>query len=119
MSKLLVKLTFGITVTATVGFYYLAAAPPTLAQTNVCGLGNYSASCRSDGQRMIPSTTSTTPTTPTTSTTSTTTTTSTTYVLPTQNSTAVPEPSTVIAMLVTGAGIIFSGKKRKNVSEEP
>jgi hypothetical protein len=65
---------------------------------------------------MVPSTTTTTPTT---STTSTTTTTTTTYVLPTQNTTAVPEPSTVIAMLVTGAGIIFSGKKRKNISEEP
>jgi hypothetical protein len=116
MSKLLVKLTFGITVTATVGFYYLAAAPPTLAQTNVCGVGNYSDSCRSDGQRMVPSTGSTTPTTTTTTTSTTSTTT---YVLPTQNPTAVPEPSTVIAMLVTGAGIIFSGKKRKNVSEEP
>ncbi|OCQ97841.1 hypothetical protein BCD67_01540 [Oscillatoriales cyanobacterium USR001] len=100
MSKLLVKLTFGLTATATVGFYYLAAAPPTLAKADVCGEGNFSDVCRPlDGPR---------PTIPTIYENST-----------AEKKTTVPEPSTVIALLISGSGIIFSGKKRKNIGEEP
>jgi hypothetical protein len=112
MSELLIKLTFGITVTATVGFYYLAAAPPALAQTSVCGVGNYSPSCRTDGSRLIPPQGQ--PTVAPTSQNL-----STVYVLPNQKTTAVPEPGTVIGVLVIGAGMMIAGKKRKNISEEP
>lgn len=97
MSQLLVKLTFGLTATVTVGFYYLAAAPPALAEVDVCGAGNFSEAC--DGPRpAIPAiyTNSSTP-----------------------KETSIPEPSTVIAMLITGAGIIFSKRKRKNIGGEP
>jgi hypothetical protein len=102
MSKLLVKLTFGLTAAATVGFYYLAAAPPTLAEAaDVCGEGNFSDVCRPlEGAQ---------PTIPTIYKNSTT----------DEKKATVPEPSTVIALLVSGAGIIFSGKKRKNIGEEP
>ena len=98
MSQRLIKLTFGLTATATVGFYYLAAAPPALAESvDVCGTGNFSDAC--DGPRPAIPAIYKNP--------------------PTEKLTAVPEPSTVIAMLITGAGIICSGRKRKNIGEEP
>ena len=49
MFTLLAKLAIGLsaTVVAT-GFYHLAAAPPALAATDVCGPGNFSSACVRD-----------------------------------------------------------------------
>jgi len=102
MSNLLTQLTFGLTAAATVGFYYLAAAPPAVAQVNVCGPGNFSDSCASDSQTSPPPSD----------------TISTVYTrAATQSSTSIPEPSTTIALLMTGAGIIYSAKKRKEIGQ--
>ncbi|HLO48635.1 MAG TPA: PEP-CTERM sorting domain-containing protein [Kamptonema sp.] len=103
MSKLLTQLTFGLTAAAAVGFYYLAAAPPALAQVDVCGPGNFSDSCPSDSQL------SSAPTD----------TISDVYTTPQMRpSTSVPEPNTAIALLMTGVGIIYSAKKRKQIRQE-
>lgn len=104
MSQLLTQLTFRLTAAAAVGFYYLAAAPPASAQVKVCGPGNYSDACTLDSQ---------------------------TTAQPTEKisnvysrnynqapSTAVPEPSTAIALLMTGVGIVYSAKKRKQIGGE-
>lgn len=103
MSTLLAKLTFGLTAAAAVGFYYLAAAPPALAQVNICGPGNYSDACASDSKTTSTSTSTITD------------------VYTTQavdQVTSVPEPSTAIALLMTSAGIIYSAKKRKQLDRD-
>lgn len=103
MSTLLAKLTFGLTAAAAVGFYYLAAAPPALAQVNICGPGNYSDACASDSKTTSTSTTTITDV----------------YTTQTVDQvTSVPEPSTAIALLMTSAGIIYSAKKRKQLDRD-
>lgn len=104
MSTLLAKLTFGLTAAAAVGFYYLAAAPPVLAQVNICGPGNYSDACASDSKTTSKSTNTITDV-------------YTTQAL-NQDSTSVPEPSTAIALLMTSAAIIYSAKKRKQLDRD-
>lgn len=106
MSTLLAKLTFGLTAAAAVGFYYLAAAPPALAQVNICGPGNYSDACASDSKTTSKSTTNTITDVYTTQT------------LSQESATSVPEPSTAIALLMTSAGIIYSAKKRKQLDRD-
>ncbi|MGL5061532.1 MAG: hypothetical protein ACRC62_16290 [Microcoleus sp.] len=41
----LAKLTIGLSAAVATGFYYLAAAPPVVAASDVCGRGNYSDAC--------------------------------------------------------------------------
>ncbi|MDB9512214.1 PEP-CTERM sorting domain-containing protein [Kamptonema animale CS-326] len=105
MSTLLAKLTFGLTAAVAVGFYYLAAAPPAVAQLNICGPGNYSDACASDSKTSSTST-------------STITDVYTTQTLTQEPTTSVPEPSTAIALLMTSAGIIYSAKKRKQLDRD-
>ena len=102
MSTLLAKLTFGLAAAAAVGFYYLAGAPPALAQVDVCGPGNFSDACASDSKpSSAPSATI-----------------SDVYTKPTSNQTSVPEPSMAIALLMTSAGIIYSARKRKQIDRD-
>ena len=129
----LAKLAIGLSATMATAFYYVAAAPPASAQY-VCGPGNYSRPCWSiNGRAPAPQPSpviadpvqepvvespaviadpvqepatepaQTAPTgylgniyPPRT------------YVKPT----AIPEPGTVVALLVTGAGILCSARKR-------
>ncbi|MEG4108467.1 PEP-CTERM sorting domain-containing protein [Microcoleus sp. S13_C5] len=114
----LAKLAIGLSATMATAFYYLAAAPPAAA-VDVCGPGNYSTAC-------APSTESTaTTSTPTESTATTSTATTSDPQLATQpslsqiytstpsrNSTSIPEPGTAMAVLLTGAGMICSCRKR-------
>ncbi|UNU24298.1 PEP-CTERM sorting domain-containing protein [Microcoleus vaginatus HSN003] len=100
----LAKLAIGLSATMATAFYYLAAAPPASAQVDVCGPGNYSSAC-------VPSE-APTPTEPDpqvgtqpslppiyTS-------------PPSRTPTAIPEPGTALAVLLTGAGMICSCRKR-------
>lgn len=102
MTLLLVKLKIGISTLIAVGIYYLAVAPPVRA--DVCGAGNYSDVCASDSgvtttssqdQSRLSAPYSTVDTT---------------------RPTSVPEPSTVVALVITGLGVVYSGRKRKQAS---
>ncbi|MEG4987267.1 PEP-CTERM sorting domain-containing protein [Microcoleus sp. BR0-C5] len=86
-------------------FYYLAAAPPASAQVDVCGPFNYSSACAPSPPSPPPSPEPDPPLpTPSLSQIYTGT--------PSRNSTAIPEPGTAIAVLLTGAGMICSCRKR-------
>ncbi|MEG5000757.1 PEP-CTERM sorting domain-containing protein [Microcoleus sp. B4-D4] len=134
----LAKLAIGLSATMATGFFYLAAAPPGAAQVDVCGPGNFSSACSPDNSPSpeAPSSPSIeslrsgtlaspapvpdpvpqsqvdpSPTpipTPSPNFTNIYTNNST----PQRAATSIPEPGTVVALLVTGAGIIGSGRKR-------
>ena len=99
----LAKLAIGLSATLATAFYYLAAAPPASA-VDVCGPGNYSSACASS---QTSTTTEPGPQlgtegglseiyrTP-----------------PSRDTTSIPEPGTAIAVLLTGAGMICSCRKR-------
>ncbi|MEG4065754.1 PEP-CTERM sorting domain-containing protein [Microcoleus sp. Pol11C2] len=101
----LAKLAIGLSATMATAFYYLAAAPPAAA-VDVCGPGNYSTACAptpassptaSDLQLASPGGLSEIYRTP-----------------PSRDTTSIPEPGTAIAVLLTGAGMICSCRKRNN-----
>ena len=100
----LAKLAIGLSATMATAFYYLAAAPPASAQVDVCGPGNYSTACASSQTS-----------TATTSDPQLTTQSSLSQIYtstPSRSSTSIPEPGTAIAVLLTGAGMICSCRKR-------
>ncbi|MCZ0901330.1 PEP-CTERM sorting domain-containing protein [Microcoleus sp. HI-ES] len=102
----LAKLAIGLSATMATAFYYLAAAPPASAQVDVCGPGNYSTACAP-----TPASTPTEPdpqlaTQPSLS--------QIYRTPPSRNATSIPEPGTAIAVLLTGAGMICSCRKRNN-----
>ena len=101
----LAKLAIGLSATLATAFYYLAAAPPAAA-VDVCGPGNYSTACAptpapsptaSDAQLPSQRGLSEIYRTP-----------------PSRDTTSIPEPGTAIAVLLTGAGMICSCRKRNN-----
>ncbi|MEG5034554.1 PEP-CTERM sorting domain-containing protein [Microcoleus sp. AT3-D2] len=105
----LAKLAIGLSATMATAFYYLAAAPPAAAQVDVCGPGNYSTACAPSPaptppplpEPPLPEPPATQPSL------------SQIYTgTPSRNSTAIPEPGTAIAVLLTGAGMICSCRKR-------
>ncbi len=130
----LAKLAIGLSATMATAFYYLAVAPPASAQY-VCGPGNFSSACGgrppspapespppiadpvqevpvvespatiADPEQTLDDGETSGPTRPYPWI----------YNPPTtvRPPTAIPEPGTVVALLVTGAGIICSGRKRK------
>ncbi|MEG4852962.1 PEP-CTERM sorting domain-containing protein [Microcoleus sp. B5-D4] len=108
----LAKLAIGLSATMATAFYYLAAAPPASAKVDVCGPFNYSSACLPDPESTPPSPepTPTQPDPPLASPGSL----SQIYSTPLRNasSTAIPEPGTAIAVLLTGAGMICSCRKR-------
>ncbi|MEG4487088.1 PEP-CTERM sorting domain-containing protein [Microcoleus sp. D2_18a_B4] len=88
-------------------FYYLAAAPPASAQ-DVCGPGNYSPVCFPSPPSPPPKPEPPLPEPPATQP-------SLSQIYkgtPSRNSTAIPEPGTAIAVLLTGAAMIGSCRKR-------
>ncbi len=142
MCTSLAKLAIGLSVAVATGFYYLAAAPPASAMADVCGSGNFSEDCADNSnssrspqsppapeptpELASPEPAAVEPAAPSpepaavepaapqpepppveppqfeniyTSTNS-------------SRSTAIPEPGTVTALLLTGAGIFCSGRKR-------
>ena len=130
----LAKLAIGLSATMATAFYYLAAAPPASAQ-NLCGSENFSSACDrsapspaaesqapiADPVQQVPVVESAAPiadrvpqpaiepalTAPLGDLSN---------IYPpspgVRPPTAIPEPGTVVALLVTGAGIICSGRKR-------
>ena len=131
----LAKLAIGLSATMATAFYYLAAAPPASAQ-NLCGSENFSTACDNrsapspaaesqapiaDPVQQVPVVESAAPiadpvpqpaiepalTAPAGDLSN---------IYPpspgVRPPTAIPEPGTVVALLVTGAGIICSGRKR-------
>ena len=131
----LAKLAIGLSATMATAFYYLAAAPPASAQ-NLCGSENFSSACDNrnapspaaespapiaDPAQQVPVVESPAPiadpvpqpaiepalTAPAGDLSN---------IYPpspgVRPPTAIPEPGTVVALLVTGAGIIGSGRKR-------
>ncbi|MEG4515619.1 MULTISPECIES: PEP-CTERM sorting domain-containing protein [unclassified Microcoleus] len=100
----LAKLAIGLSATMATAFYYLAVAPPAAA-VDVCGPGNYSTACaptpastpRASEAQLAPQPSL-----------------SQIYTTPSRNSTSIPEPGTAIAVLLTGAGMICSCRKRNN-----
>ncbi|MBE9161860.1 MULTISPECIES: PEP-CTERM sorting domain-containing protein [Microcoleaceae] len=124
----LAKLAIGLSATMATGFFYLAAAPPGVAQVDVCGPGNFSSACSPDN-----SPSPTPPSSPSIESLRSGTQASdavekspdpppaqslnftkiyTNNATPQRAATSIPEPGTVVALLVTGAGIIGSGRKR-------
>ncbi|MEG3907042.1 PEP-CTERM sorting domain-containing protein [Microcoleus sp. w1-18aA5] len=98
----LAKLAIGLSATMATAFYYLAAAPPAAA-VDVCGPGNYSTACASS------QTSTATTSDPQLATEGSL---SQIYITPSRSSTSIPEPGTAIAVLLTGAGMICSCRKR-------
>ena len=99
----LAKLAIGLSATMATAFYYLAAAPPASA-VDVCGPGNYSSACASNETSTAtePSPQVTTKSSYSQIYTNT----------PSRSSTSIPEPGTAMAVLLTGAGMICSCRKR-------
>jgi hypothetical protein len=142
MCTLLAKLAIGLSVTMTAAFYYLAAAPPSAA-VDVCGPGNFSPACASDNTPSpvspdsVPSAVpdpvpdpvpnpipdpapnpvpdpipDPVPKAPQPDF-------GNIYKAP-RAATSIPEPGTAIAVLLTGVGMICSGRKRnKRVDRQP
>ena len=100
----LAKLAIGLSATMATAFYYLAAAPPASAQVDVCGPGNYSNACASSNTSTTTEPAPQLATQPSLSEIYTNT--------PSRDSTSIPEPGTAIAVLLTGAGMICSCRKR-------
>ncbi|MEG4416990.1 PEP-CTERM sorting domain-containing protein [Microcoleus sp. LAD1_D5] len=86
-------------------FYYLAAAPPASA-VDVCGPGNYSSACASSQ--------TSTETEPGPQVANQSSFSQMYRSEPSRNSTSIPEPGTAIAVLLTGAGMLCSCRKRNN-----
>ncbi|NJK68299.1 MAG: PEP-CTERM sorting domain-containing protein [Microcoleus sp. CSU_2_2] len=143
MCTFLAKLAIGLSATAAAGFYHLAAAPPALAATDVCGPGNFSSVCVPDNSPspqspatepdpqptspaivdpvqppvvespaivdpVQPSVVQPTPPPIFAD-----------YKAPAPRATTIPEPGTVAGLLLIGAGIIYSGRKRnKQVGQQ-
>ncbi len=123
----LAKLAIGLSATMATGFFYLAAAPPGAAQVDVCGPGNFSSACTPDNSPSPQP-----PSSPSIESLRSGTAASDeveqsqnpppphslkftkiyTDNTPQRAATSIPEPGTVVALLVTGAGIICSGRKR-------
>jgi len=101
----LAKLAIGLSATMATAFYYLAAAPPAAA-VDVCGPGNYSTACAPPPAPTPTASESPLATQPRLSQIYRTT--------PSRNATSIPEPGTAIAVLLTGAGMICSCRKRNN-----
>ncbi|MEP6518508.1 PEP-CTERM sorting domain-containing protein [Microcoleus vaginatus] len=99
----LAKLAIGLSATMATAFYYLAVAPPAAA-VDVCGPGNYSTAC-APTPASTPTASDPQPTQPSLSQR---------YTTPSRDSTSIPEPGTAIAVLLTGAGMICSCRKRNN-----
>ena len=104
----LAKLAIGLSATMATAFYYLAAAPPAAA-VDVCGPGNYSSACAPSTESTATAPDPQLATQPSLSQIYTSTTSQ-----PSRNTTSIPEPGTAIAVLLTGAGMICSCKKRNN-----
>ena len=100
----LAKLAIGLSATMATAFYYLAAAPPASAQVDVCGPGNYSSACAPSQESTAMEPDPPLAAQPGLSQIYTST--------PSRNSTSIPEPGTAIAVLLTGAGMICSCRKR-------
>ncbi|MEG4005918.1 PEP-CTERM sorting domain-containing protein [Microcoleus sp. Pol11C1] len=98
----LAKLAIGLSATMATAFYYLAAAPPAAA-VDVCGPGNYSSACAPTPASTPTASEPQMATQPSLSQI---------YTTPSRNSTSIPEPGTAIAVLLTGAGMICSCRKR-------
>lgn len=103
----LAKLAIGLSATMATAFYYLAAAPPAAA-VDVCGPGNYSSACAPSPPSPAPTPEPPLPEPPATQPSLSQIYTGT----PSRNSTSIPEPGTAIAVLLTGAGMICSSRKR-------
>jgi hypothetical protein len=99
----LAKLAIGLSATLATAFYYLADAPPASA-VDVCGPGNYSSACASNEASTA---TEPGPQVATKSSLSQIYTST-----PSRSSTSIPEPGTAIAVLLTGAGMLCSCRKR-------
>ncbi|MEG4226769.1 PEP-CTERM sorting domain-containing protein [Microcoleus sp. N9_A2] len=111
----LAKLAIGLSATMATAFYYLAAAPPASAAVDVCGPGNYSTACAPSPPSAPPNPEPdpplpepTLPEQPATQPSLSQIYTGT----PSRSSTSIPEPGTAIAVLLTGAGMICSCRKR-------
>ncbi|MEG3926096.1 PEP-CTERM sorting domain-containing protein [Microcoleus sp. D3_18a_C4] len=109
----LAKLAIGLSATMATAFYYLAAAPPASAKVDVCGPFNYSSACV-PGQASPPPRQASTPTQPDPEVT---TEPSLSQIYTSGGGTAppptaIPEPGTAIAVLLIGAGMIGSCRKR-------
>ena len=123
----LAKLAIGLSATMATGFFYLAAAPPGVA-VDVCGPGNFSSACSPDNSPSPEP-----PSSPSIESLRSGTQASdevekspdpppaqslnftkiyTNNTTPQRAATSIPEPGTVVALLVTGAGIICSARKR-------
>ena len=115
----LAKLGIGLSATMATAFYYVAAAPPASAQY-VCGPGNYSRPCwningRAPSPQPSPAVIADPVQEPATEPAVTAPAGYLGNIYPPRTDekpTAIPEPGTVVALLVTGAGIICGGRKR-------